>query len=46
MLAVWPDSVVRSVSGGTSYKVLTRPSMEKFASDRNSLEVNAPTYKC
>ena len=39
MLAVWPDEVMRKVSGRTGYKVLVRPSMEKFPSNRNSLEV-------
>lgn len=42
MLAVWPDSVMESVPGRTGYKVLVRPSMEKFASDRSSLEVLLP----
>lgn len=40
MLAVWPDSVIRSVSGRGGYKVLVRPSMQKFPSERNTLEVN------
>lgn len=40
MLAVWPDAVMRSVSGRTGYKVLVRPSMVKFPSNRKSLEVN------
>ncbi len=40
MLAVWPDSVMRSVSGRAEYDVLVRPSMDKFPSNRNSLEVN------
>ena len=40
MLAVWPDSVMRSVSGRGGYKVLVRPSMQKFPSERNNLEVN------
>ncbi|CAN0359281.1 unnamed protein product [Ectocarpus sp. 12 AP-2014] len=39
MLAVWPDSVMRSVSGRGGYKVLVRPSMQKFPSERNTLEV-------
>lgn len=40
MLSVWPDSVMRSVSGKAGYDVLVRPSMAKFPSNRNSLEVN------
>lgn len=39
MLAVWPDSVMESVAGRAGYKVLVRPSMEKFPSNRTSLEV-------
>lgn len=45
MLAVWPDSVMRSVSGRAGYKVLVRPSMDKFASERTSLEVNTNVYR-
>jgi len=33
MLAVWPDSAMKG------YKALVRPSMEKFPSNRNTLEV-------
>lgn len=39
MLAVWPESVMKSVAGSGIYKVLVRPSMQKFPSDRNNLEV-------
>ncbi|CAM9929840.1 unnamed protein product [Ectocarpus sp. 12 AP-2014] len=39
ILAVWPDWVMRSVSGRGGYKVLVRPSMQKFPSERNTLEV-------
>lgn len=46
MLAVWPDEVMRSVAGRPGYKVLVRPSMAKFPSNRNSLEVNLSIEKC
>ena len=45
MLAVWPDSVMGRASGRRGDKALVRPSMQKFPSDRDTLEVSIDAMK-
>lgn len=40
MLAVWPDEVMTSVTGVPGCMMAVRPSLQKFPSDRNDLEVS------
>lgn len=39
MLAVWPDDVMRRVAGSSELLMAVRPSMKKFESGRDDLDV-------
>lgn len=45
ILTVWPGDVMKRVCGSSGYDIAVRPSLRKFESPRNDLEVRGLHHK-